>query len=162
MTEPSHPTKPDITGRAEIEQLINAFYVRVQADDVIGFIFSRIAKTDWEAHLPKMYAFWDGVLFATPGFRGNPLAVHLALGQKVTLGEREFGRWLSLFHQTVDDLFYGPMATEAKARSVRIAGVMQHHLAGATGVSVLDSRTWAKRGDHSPVLVTLERPETGR
>src|SRR5436190_19242471 len=53
MITPPLTGKPDITGRAEIEQLINAFYTRVQADDVIGFIFSRIAKTDWAAHMPK-------------------------------------------------------------------------------------------------------------
>jgi hemoglobin len=119
----------DITSRADIERMVDGFYARVREDATLGPIFNDVAATDWANHLPKMYAFWDGVLFATPGFRGNPLAVHLALGQKVTLGDREFGRWLELFHATVDELFAGPTADEAKARAVRIAAVMQHHLA---------------------------------
>jgi hemoglobin len=124
----------DIASRADIEQLVDGFYARVQNDPILGPIFNDVAATDWATHLPKMYAFWDGVLFATPGFRGNPLAVHLALGQKVSLGQPEFDRWLALFHQTVDELFAGPMADEAKARAMRIAGVMQHHLSGGAGV----------------------------
>lgn len=126
----------DITGRADIKRMVDGFYARVQEDAILGPIFNDVAATDWATHLPKMYAFWDGVLFATPGFRGNPLAVHLALGQKVDLGKPEFDRWLDLFGQTVDELFAGPMAAEAKARAKRIAGVMQHHLSGATGVQL--------------------------
>ena len=124
----------DIASRADIERMVNAFYARVGDDEILGPIFNDVAATDWAAHLPKMYAFWDGVLFATPGFRGNPLAVHLALGQKVTLGDREFSRWLELFNANMDELFSGPMATEAKARAMRIAGVMQHHLSAAAAV----------------------------
>ena len=127
----------DIASRVDIERMVDGFYARVQVDPLLGPIFNDVAATDWATHLPKMYAFWDGVLFATPGFRGNPLAVHLALGQKVALGQPEFDRWLQLFHQTNDELFAGPMATEAKARSMRIAGVMQHHLSGATGVPLV-------------------------
>lgn len=121
----------DITSRADIERMVNAFYERVGDDPILGPIFNDVAATDWATHLPKMYAFWDGVLFATPGFRGNPLAVHLALGQKVTLGPAEFERWLELFHANIDALFAGPVATEAKARAMRIAAVMQHHLSAA-------------------------------
>ena len=121
----------DIASRADIERMVDGFYARVREDDLLGPIFDDVAATDWARHLPKMYAFWAGVLFATPGFSGNPLAVHLALGRKVELGEREFGRWLSLFHQTVDELFSGPVATEAKVRAMRIAAVMQHHLSAA-------------------------------
>ena len=124
----------DIASRADIERMVDGFYARVQADAILGPIFNDVAATDWDTHLPKMYAFWDSVLFATPGFRGNPLAVHLALGQKVALGKPEFDRWLELFHTTVDELFAGPVAAEAKVRAMRIAGVMQHHLSGAAGV----------------------------
>jgi hemoglobin len=121
----------DIASRADIERMVDGFYARVREDDLLGPIFDDVAATDWARHLPKMYAFWAGVLFATPGFSGNPLAVHLGLGRKVELGEREFGRWLSLFHHTVDELFSGPVATEAKVRAMRIAAVMQHHLSAA-------------------------------
>ena len=43
----------DLEGRAEIEQLVNRFYTRVRADEVLGFIFDEVAKTNWDTHLPK-------------------------------------------------------------------------------------------------------------
>jgi hemoglobin len=41
----------------------------------------------------------------------------------------EFDRWLQLFHASVDALFAGPGAEEAKLRASRIAMVMLHHIA---------------------------------
>jgi hemoglobin len=118
----------DIASRADIERLVNDFYGRVRGDDLLGPIFDDIAHTDWVQHLPKMYDFWEGVLFGVAGFRGNPLAVHRDLASRVPVGEREFGRWLALFHSSVDALFSGPCAENAKARALRIAAVMQHHI----------------------------------
>ena len=42
---------------------------------------------------------------------------------------REFSRWLSLFGQSVDDLFEGNIAEEAKLKAGRVAAIMQHHIA---------------------------------
>ena len=118
----------DIASRADIERLVNSFYERVRGDDLLGPIFDEAAHTDWVRHLPKMYDFWEGVLFGVAGFRGNPLAVHRELASRVALGDREFGRWLDLFHTSVDTLFSGPCAEDAKARAWRIAAVMRHHI----------------------------------
>ena len=120
--------KRDITSRADIERLVNGFYERVRGDELLGPIFDDVAHTDWALHLPKMYDFWSGVLFGAPGFRGNPLSIHRELARRVPLGSVEFGRWLGLFHDTVDALFSGPCAADAKARASRIAAVMQHHI----------------------------------
>lgn len=146
MTTDAGLDHPDITGRADIVRLVNAFYERVRADNLLGPIFNDIAHVDWPVHLPKMYAFWDSVLFGTPGFKGNPLAVHRALAAKATLTAREFGRWVSLFHESVDEAFTGPMADEAKRRASRIAVVMQCHIASdANAGSVLNARLGAFR-----------------
>jgi hemoglobin len=118
----------DIASRADIERLVNRFYERVRGDELLGPIFDDVAHTDWVRHLPKMYDFWEGVLFGVAGFRGNPLAVHRDLARRVPLGGREFGRWLDLFHESVDTLFSGPCAESAKARASRIAAVMQYHI----------------------------------
>lgn len=118
----------DIASRADIERLVDSFYERVRGDELLGPIFDDVAHTDWARHLPKMYDFWGGILFGVAGFRGNPLSVHRDLARRVPLGGREFGRWLGLFHESVDALFSGPCAEEAKARAVRIAAVMQHHI----------------------------------
>jgi hemoglobin len=90
-----------------------------------------VARVDWAEHLPKMYAFWDAVLFGTAGFKGNPLGVHLQLAELSPLGAREFDRWLALFQANVNRQFSGPMASEAKQRAARIAVVMQQHIQAA-------------------------------
>jgi hemoglobin len=118
----------DIASRADIERLVNGFYERVRGDELLGPIFDDVAQTDWARHLPKMYDFWEGILFGVAGFRGNPLAVHRDLASRVPLGAREFGRWLDLFQESVDIRFSGPCAESAKARALRIAAVMQHHI----------------------------------
>ena len=123
--------RPDITSRADIVRLVDTFYAAVRADEILAPIFDGVAHVDWERHLPRMYDFWVGVLFGATAFRGNPLAVHLGLATRVTMGAREFGRWIALFHSSVDALFSGPMADEARARASRIAAVMQYHIATA-------------------------------
>lgn len=119
----------DIASRDDIVRLVNGFYDRVRTDDVLGPIFDDVAHTDWDAHLPKMYDFWETVLFSTGSFRGDPLAIHLDLARRVPLGDREFGRWLELFDKNVDVLFHGKRAKDAKLRASRIATVMQLHIA---------------------------------
>ena len=125
--------KTDITSRSDIERLVDGFYVRVRADEVLAPIFDDVAHTNWDAHLPKLYDFWQSVLFGVSSFQGNPLAVHLALADQVQLGAPEFHRWLDLFSENVDALFSGPVAEDAKVRAGRIAAVMQHHIGGQNG-----------------------------
>jgi hemoglobin len=120
---------PDLAGRPDIERLVDAFYTRVQADDLLGPIFNDIAQVDWSSHLPRMYEFWESVLFGAPAFKGDPLSVHRLLARQASMTPREFERWIALFHDTVGQLFEGPVADEAKLRASRIAGVMQYHIA---------------------------------
>ena len=124
-------TRHDITTRADIERLVDTFYERVRADEILAPIFDDVAHTDWARHLLKMYDFWETVLFGTPAYRGQPIGIHVELATRVALGQREFGRWLALFVDTVDAAFLGPQADEAKLRAARIASVMQHHIGNA-------------------------------
>ena len=119
----------DLTDRADIVRLVDAFYGRVRVDAILGPIFEGIARVDWAVHLPKMYDFWESVLFGSAAFKGNPLVVHRELARRVVLTSSEFDRWIQLFHSSVDDLFVGSCADEAKSRASRIALVMQHHIA---------------------------------
>jgi hemoglobin len=57
--------KLDFEGRAEIEKLVNTFYDRVRSNEVLDHIFEKVAWTNRSTHLPKMYAFWETVLFRT-------------------------------------------------------------------------------------------------
>jgi hemoglobin len=120
--------KEDIGSRSDIICLVDEFYERVRQDDLIGPIFTDIARVDWSQHLPKMYAFWESILFGVAGFKGNPMLVHAALAQRTPLTSREFDRWVELFHATVDALFEGPTAEDAKRRASMIAGTMLYHV----------------------------------
>lgn len=120
MTDPP----PDLEGRAEIERLVNAFYERVRVDDLLGFIFDDVAETDWSTHLPKMYAFWETVLFRRGGYTGNPLAAHAKLVPLTAMGRPQFDRWLELFRSTVDDLFAGEHAEHIKNCAADMANVI--------------------------------------
>jgi hemoglobin len=121
--------RPDLATRDDVIALVDAFYDRVRADDLIGPIFDDIARVDWASHLPKMYDFWQAVLFGAGNFKGNPMAVHRALAQQAPLTPDAFARWLALFRETVDALFAGAVAEDAKDRAQRIALTMQYHIA---------------------------------
>jgi hemoglobin len=113
--------KPDITTRADIEALIDHFYGLVRADDVIGHIFNDVVKVDWPAHLPIMYDFWEYLLLGGQNYRGNPIQKHFHVHDLIPLTGEHFDRWLALFQQSVDDLFQGPKAEDAKFRAYTIA-----------------------------------------
>lgn len=117
-------TKPDIQGRTEIETLVNTFYDRVRGDEVLGHIFDQVAQTNWSTHLPKMYAFWETVLFRTGGFTGNPIAAHARLVPLTDMGRDKFDHWLKLFRATVDDLFAGERAEHIKNCAADMANVI--------------------------------------
>ena len=114
--------KPDISNPVDIRTLIDTFYTKVQADELIGFIFNEIAQINWSHHLPVMYAFWEFLLLGTPdAYRGNPIQKHFDLHQKFPLKIEHFDRWVKLFQTTVDEIFEGPVAESAKFRAFAIA-----------------------------------------
>jgi len=126
-----HPAdRADITGRTDIERLVNTFYGKVRADDLLGFIFNDVAKTDWSAHLPKMYAFWETMIFRSGGFVGNPLAAHARLVPLTTMGRPQFDRWLAIFTATVDELFAGENAERIKNTAADMANVIHAKING--------------------------------
>jgi hemoglobin len=114
--------KPDISTPADIKTLIDTFYHKVQQDDMLGPIFNDIAHVDWGHHLPVMYAFWEFLLLGTPdAYRGNPIQKHFDLHARFPLNNAHFDRWVALFQGTVDELFEGKGANDAKFRAFAIA-----------------------------------------
>lgn len=110
--------KHDIRQRDDIKVLVDNFYQKVNADALLGPVFSHV---DWPHHLPLMYNFWSSMLLGDQSYRGNPLQKHLPL----PIGKPHFGRWLELFHETVNDHFEGEYADEIKMRAQAIASVFQ-------------------------------------
>lgn len=117
-------TRTDIQSRDEIVRLVDTFYSKVRADETLGFIFDEVAAIDWEAHLPKMYAFWQTVLFRDGGFRGDPIGKHARLVPLTRMGREQFDRWLDLFRETVDELFEGENAGHIKRCAEDMANVI--------------------------------------
>ncbi|MEO6739717.1 MAG: group III truncated hemoglobin, partial [Chthoniobacteraceae bacterium] len=97
---------------------------------LLGFIFNDVAKTDWAAHLPKMYAFWETMIFRSGGFVGNPLAAHARLVPLTTMGRPQFDRWLAIFTATVDKLFVGENAERIKNTAADMANVIHAKING--------------------------------
>lgn len=122
--EPSPDRRHDIASRTDIERLVNAFYDKVRADDLLGFIFDDVAKTDWAAHLPNMYAFWEGMVFPGSRFMGNPIGAHMRLVAQTAMGRPQFDRWLTIFTATVDELFAGENAGRIKNIAADMAKVI--------------------------------------
>jgi hemoglobin len=120
--------KKDITDRADIELLVNTFYKKVKKSPTIGYIFTDVAKINWEHHLPKMYSFWASMLLGERSFSGNPMQKHIEISALTPMGETEFSEWLSLFTQTTDELFSGTKADEIKIRAANIARLMLHKI----------------------------------
>jgi len=118
--------KTDIKNRADIEKLVNAFYDKIKIDSKIGYFFNDVAKVNWDKHLPRIYDFWENVIFYTGDFVGNPMAKHKELHQKSTMTEAHFQHWNALFNETVDELFTGEKAEEIKQRASNIAMVMMY------------------------------------
>lgn len=120
--------KKPIKTKADIVLLVNSFYDKVKDDDTLAPIFNDIAKIDWDKHLPIMYDFWAMVLLGDTAYQGNPMTPHLALSKKHPLTTEHFDRWLKLFNETVDHIFEGDKALEAKQRAENIAGLMLHKI----------------------------------
>ena len=106
--------KTDIKNRNDIEKLINTFYNKIKTDTKIGYFFTDVAKVNWEEHLPKMYDFWENVMFSNGNYTGNPMTKHKELHQKSEMKEAHFQHWNALFNATVDELFTGEKAEEIK------------------------------------------------
>ena len=127
----------DITSREDLVTLVNNFYDRVKVDEVIGHIFNTIIGDDWSVHLPIMYTFWNTVLFGAEGYKGQAIGKHVEIDRKIPLRPEHFERWISLWRETVDDLFEGPNATRIKEKALTMLQLIQFKVEAArTGKSL--------------------------
>ena len=114
--------------RQDIEDLVNLFYDKVQNDDKIGFFFNDVAKADWAHHLPKMYSFWETLLFGQISYKGNPMAMHFPINEKVPLEKAHFAHWVKLWTETVEENCAGEMAELAIYKATNIANLMGYKM----------------------------------
>lgn len=117
--------KNDIRNREDLLQLVTLFYEKLLADNSISFLFTDVARIDLSHHLPVLVDFWDNVLFQSDTYRKNAMQPHLDLHQQSPLTKAHFETWLRYFKASVDELFEGEKAFQAKERATSIATVMQ-------------------------------------
>lgn len=115
----------DIETRADIELLVDSFYQKVQKNQELDHVFNGVAQLDWEKHLPKMYDFWESMVWKNGLYSGNPMKVHKSMHEKIPFTKSMFDNWLRLFNETVDENFDGPHAHEVKTRALSIATMIQ-------------------------------------
>jgi hemoglobin len=113
-----------ITTPADVKELVDAFYKKVNADTILSPVFNIEAKINWDTHLEKMYKFWGMQLLGTRDYTGSPFTPHTELNISTT----HFERWLQLFIETIDEHFTGEVAETAKQKAKNIAAVFQYKL----------------------------------
>lgn len=116
----------DITTIDDIKVMVDTFYKKVLADELIGPIFNDVAKLDWDKHMPIMYSFWGSMLLGTQTYRSNPMTKHIALDKLFPLNKEHFGRWLEIWQQNLNEHFDGPIKEQASTRAANIASVMEY------------------------------------
>lgn len=117
-------TKGDITTIEDIRLLVDTFYGRARLDTLVGPIFNETIQDRWPEHLAKLYNFWQTVLLGEHTYYGSPFMPH----SKLPIAKPHFERWVQLFHATLEELFTGPKADEAKQRAVLMAEMFQYKL----------------------------------
>lgn len=121
----------EITELADIQLLVDTFYGKVRLDPLIGPIFDQVIENRWPEHLEKMYRFWQTILLDEHTYYGHPFVKHAPL----PINTPHFEAWLRIWHETLDTLFKGDVAEEAKKRGVMMAGVFLAKLSQIQGTS---------------------------
>jgi hemoglobin len=116
---------PDIETREDIIRLLDSFYQKATIDPVIGYFFTEVVPLDMEVHIPVIADFWETVLFGKAVYKGNVLDIHKHIHQLSAFREEHFVRWVSLFKQTIDEMFNGDRAELSKQRAESIATIMK-------------------------------------
>ena len=98
--------------------LVDRFYDRIREDAELGPVFEDVVAGHWDKHLTTMYWFWSSVMLKTGTYHGSPMQAHMRVpGLRPDL----FPRWLTLFEQTVTEMFEPEPAGRFLERANRIA-----------------------------------------
>ncbi len=117
--------KKEILTLQDIKLLVDTFYDKVRDDNLLGVIFNDVIQDRWPQHLEKMYKFWQTILLEEHTYYGSPFLPHANL----PVSRTHFNRWLELFYATIDELFEGEKAEEARWRANKMAEMFQLKIA---------------------------------
>ncbi|MFT5724377.1 MAG: hemoglobin [Bacteroidia bacterium] len=116
--------KREIETSEDVKFMVDSFYEKVNQDALLSPVFNDFAQVDWVSHLPRMYTFWESILFSTGTYQGQPFQKHIPLPVSVA----HFDRWIALFVDNLDSHFIGEKAELAKHRAKTIAHIFKTKL----------------------------------
>ncbi|MGY6649818.1 group III truncated hemoglobin [Wenyingzhuangia sp. IMCC45574] len=119
--------KKTITTKEDVVYFVDEFYKRIRAHEVLGPVFNDEIGNLWFLHLDTLSRFWETLLLGNRTYFGDPFEKHL----KIPIKNEHFDLWIPLFLKTVDDLFEGNKAEEAKLRGQNLARSFRKRLAKA-------------------------------
>ena len=113
----------DIETREDIIELVNAFYQQAKYDPDLSKVFLEMKALTETDILQAMYNFWENIILFTGPYKGKPLYRFIA-GRE--LKPQHFKAWNTIFNQTVDNLYEGYHADQAKYRSREILDILKN------------------------------------
>lgn len=113
----------DIRDRSDVTQLVQWFYQAAIPDELLGPVFERV-NVNWDTHIPLLVEFWSKQVLGDGDYKNNVISAHMNFYDKAPITSVHVERWLTLFNETVDELFVGPKAEHAKGRAMVIGGVL--------------------------------------
>jgi hemoglobin len=101
---------------------VDTFYHRAGEDDLLGPIFSKIADSD--SHRELLYKYWESALLSGAADSREQFPRHI----ERMFSSQHFIRWLTLFLNTIDNLYEGEMAAKAKVIVIKKSEEFQSRL----------------------------------
>jgi len=118
---------------AYIDELVETFYDRIKAHEILGPVFNNAIGENWPTHLSRMKDFWASVTMNAGRYSGKPVPAHR---QHISsIQDWHFGIWLGLFRQTLVDTAPTTEAVEYfMERADRIATSLKLAMFGMPGL----------------------------
>ncbi len=113
---------------AALSDLVQRFYARARQDALLGPVFER-AIQDWPPHIATITSFWAQAMLGGDRYRGNAFAKHMGKG----IEPQMFERWLTLWRQSVHEIFAEAAATRLIDRAELIGRSLHSGLLFARG-----------------------------
>lgn len=121
-------TRPDLTSRKHIHNLVVGFYRELIMDEVLGPIFEEVAEVDWSKHIPLLIDYWCRVLLGHQTYQGAILVAHRHVHDQQAFTADHFDRWYSFWVATIDQTWAGPLAEKAKSHAAKVGGSLARQL----------------------------------
>lgn len=117
--------KADIRFREDINDLVRAFYMAAEKDELLKAYFGVMEQEQKARFIKHLTDFWENLILFTGDYNGNPMEMHTQLHRRQPLSIMHFQRWNQLFQEVVDQMYEGKNAETIKQKAYSISAVIQ-------------------------------------